>query len=289
MAGSGTCARTVIRLLQQSGRPINGGRCRRSGRGRLGQFHLLCEDLDRWFDETLQISSQSTDPSRVAWSMLDLGCGEGQFRRVARRWPGATMVGVYIDRAVVEAASRDDTANVRFLVHDAHEPLPPVLDRGAAFDIAAMWMVLLYRPDKKGALAKLAEALAPDGVLLLCNQPGQAARFSHLVATELIAASLEMGRRFGILGPAASLDLHPKGNRLRDLAPAIRDSSAHAFHVRSRSLAGQPWPFRPLPPGALSVGDRTGAVARCQRNRQRAAGEQPCRGRQPRRCSGCAR
>jgi SAM-dependent methyltransferase len=201
------------------------------------QFHLLCEDFDLWFDEALRIGGLSTDPSGAAWSMLDLGCGEGQFtRRVARRYPGATVVGMDVDRAAVEAASRDAAANVRFLVHDAREPLPPVLDRGAAFDIAVMWMVLLYLPDKKGALANVAGALAPGGVLLLCNQPSQAVRFSHPVATELIAASLEMGRRFGILGLEASLDSALEETGFEDIATV-----SLAYPVGGATSCGQRW------------------------------------------------
>lgn len=157
------------------------------------QFHLLGEDFDRWFDEALLMGGLSTDPSGAVWSLLDLGCGEGQFtRQVARRYPDATVVGMDVDRAAVEAGSRDGAGNVRFLVHDAREPPPPVLDRGAPFDIAVIWMVLHYLYDKKSALANLAGALAPGGALLLCDQPDEAVRFSHPVTTELIAARLEI-------------------------------------------------------------------------------------------------
>jgi len=103
------------------------------------QFHLFEEDFDRWFDEALLIGGLSTDPGLAAWTMLDLGCGEGQFtRRTAARYPTATTVGMDVDRAAVEAAARDAAGNVRFLVHDAREPLPQVLDPGATYDVAVM-------------------------------------------------------------------------------------------------------------------------------------------------------
>jgi len=201
------------------------------------QFHLLGEDFDRWFDEALRMGGLSTDPSGAVWSILDLGCGEGQFtRQVAQRYPEATVVGMDVDRAAVEAASRDAAGNVRFLVHDAREPLPPVLDPGVAFDIAVMWMVLLYLPDKKGALANLAGALAPGGVVLLCNQPDQAVRFSHPVAMELIAASLEMGRRFGILGPEAGLDSALEESGFEDIATVTLE-----YPVGGATVCGQRW------------------------------------------------
>jgi len=170
------------------------------------QFQLFREDFDRWFDEALRIGGLSMEAGRAAWTMLDLGCGEGQFtRRVAERYPKATAVGTDVDAAAVETASRGAPANVRFLVHDAREPLPQVLDSGAAFDVAVVWLVLLYLPDKRGALGNLARAMTPGGVVVLCNQPDHGVRFSHPVATELIEASLEMARRFDVLISEASL------------------------------------------------------------------------------------
>jgi len=170
------------------------------------QFQLFHEDFDRWLDEALRTGGLATDPDRAAWTVLDLGCGEGQFtRRVAERYPKAIAVGMDVDAAAVETASRGAAANVRFLVHDAREPLPQVLDGGAAFDVALMWLVLLYLPDKRGALANLARAMAPGGVVLLGNQPDHGVRFSHPVATELIEATFEMARRFDVLISEASL------------------------------------------------------------------------------------
>lgn len=170
------------------------------------QFGLFREDFDRWLDEALGIGDLEMAPGGAAWRMLDLGCGEGQFtRHAAERYPNATVVGMDVDRAAVETASRDAAPNVRFLVHDAREPLPHVLGPGAAFDVAVMWMVLLYLPDKRGALAHLARAVAPGGVVLLCNQPDHGVRFSNPVMMELVEASFEMARRFDVLLSEASL------------------------------------------------------------------------------------
>ena len=57
------------------------------------QFQLLCEDFDRWFDQALRVGGLPADPTQAAWSMLDVGCGEGQFtRRVASRYPAALTI-----------------------------------------------------------------------------------------------------------------------------------------------------------------------------------------------------
>src|SRR5215472_14440267 len=67
------------------------------------QFGLFREDFDRWFDEALGIGDLEMDSGAAAWSMLDLGCGEGQFtRHAAGRFPKATVVGMDVDRAAVE-------------------------------------------------------------------------------------------------------------------------------------------------------------------------------------------
>jgi hypothetical protein len=99
-----------------------------------------------------------------------------------------------------------------------------------------MWMVLLYLPDKRDALANLARAVAPGGVVLLCNQPDHGIRFNHPVMTEVVEATFEMARRFDLLLSVASL------------VPALDDAGFE--HVTSVTLeyplggatsAGQRW------------------------------------------------
>ncbi len=140
----------------------------------------------------------ATGPERAAWSVLEVGCGEGQFAcEIAERYPNARVVGVDVDSAAIEAASRRSAAidHVEFAVHDARLPLP-----AGDFAVAVSWLVLMYLPDKRSSLAHVAAALQPGRVLLLCNQPDQPAQFSHPVAAELLAAGMEMAGRFGIIG-----------------------------------------------------------------------------------------
>jgi 2-polyprenyl-3-methyl-5-hydroxy-6-metoxy-1,4-benzoquinol methylase len=170
------------------------------------QFDLLREDFNLWFDEALRLGGLPTDPDRASWSVLDLGCGEGQFtREIARRYPGADVVGMDVNPAAVEAASAAAAplTNVRFLVHDAREP---IAGTAAGFDVAVLWMVLFYLPDKAAALAHVAAALRPGGVLLLGTVPDDAVRLDHPAAMEIHAHGTEMMRRFGFFGLEPQLE-----------------------------------------------------------------------------------
>src|SRR2546430_9293389 len=111
------------------------------------QYELLREDFNRWFDEALKLAGLATDPAGATWSVLDVGCGEGFYaREIARRYPNARVVGVDTDADAIAAATATNSgvANLRFQTHDAKQPLP-----GTDFDLAVMWMVLLYLPDRR--------------------------------------------------------------------------------------------------------------------------------------------
>jgi SAM-dependent methyltransferase len=184
------------------------------------QYDLLREDFDLWFDEALRLGGLATDPDRASWSVLDLGCGEGQFSwEIARRYPAAQVVGMDVNAAAIEAASAAGGAasaaggNVRFLVHDARQPIAAGRGGGvragiaaAGFDVAVLWMVLFYLQDKLAALANVAAAVRPGGVLLLGNIPDEPLRLDHPAAAEIHAHGNEMMRRFGLYGLEPQLE-----------------------------------------------------------------------------------
>src|SRR2546430_7803239 len=132
------------------------------------QFGVLREEFNLWFDWMLRLRGLSTDPNQAAWSVLDVGCGEGLFtREIARRYPNAQAVGIDVDADAVAAAMARSAniPNVRFMVHDVRQPLTDAGD----FDAAAMWLVLPYLTDRRTALANPAAVLPPGGVPLLGN------------------------------------------------------------------------------------------------------------------------
>jgi SAM-dependent methyltransferase len=166
-----------------------------------GQFDLLREDFTLWFDEALRLGGLSTDPGRATWSVLDVGCGEGQYtREIARRYPRARVVGVDADAAAISAATElSRSSSVEFLVGDAGESLTQLVG-AAAFDVAVMWLVLPYLPDRPQALANLAAVLRSGGVLLLGNVPDESLRLGHPAATEIMAAARELAKCLRLTG-----------------------------------------------------------------------------------------
>jgi SAM-dependent methyltransferase len=166
------------------------------------QFDLLREDFDLWFDAALRLGGLSVDPAEAAWSVLDAGCGEGLFTlEIARRYPNAQLVGIDVDAAAIAVAAQRCAAepNVRFFVHDVRQPIL-VRVPGGGFDLAVMWMVLPYLADRRTALANLAGALRPGGVVLLGNVPDEALRLSHPAAADLMAAGRELAERLRLTG-----------------------------------------------------------------------------------------
>jgi len=168
------------------------------------QYELLREDFNRWFDEALKRGGLPTDPAQATWSVLDVGCGEGFYsREIARRYPNARVVGVDTDTDAIAAATAAGTggANLRFLAHDARQPLP-----GNDFDVAVMWMVLLYLPDRRAALANLAGALRPGGVALLGNVTDDPVRVAHPAAEQILANGRRMIQQLGMVGLEGSIE-----------------------------------------------------------------------------------
>jgi SAM-dependent methyltransferase len=132
------------------------------------QFGLLREDFTLWFDETLRLGGLSTDPDRATWSVLDVGCGEGQYtREIARRYPKARVVGVDADAdAISTAAELSQSDSVEFLVGDAGEPLTQRLG-AAAFDVA---MVNVCGLMDGAEFDRLLRRLAAESVLRLSGE-----------------------------------------------------------------------------------------------------------------------
>lgn len=166
------------------------------------QFGLLREDFNLWFDETLRLGGP-TDPDEADWSVLDVGCGEGQFsREIARRYPNADVVGIDVDAAAIAAATAAsaDEANVRFLMRDARQLAAEGLTPEGGFDAASMWMLLMYLPDKQAALANLAATLAPGGVLLLGNVPDEPMSLDHPAVAPIMATGHQALAQLGLIG-----------------------------------------------------------------------------------------
>jgi len=203
------------------------------------QFSLLREDINLWFDAALRLGGLSTDPDQADWSVLDVGCGEGHLAlEVARRYPRARVVGIDADATAIAAASASVTtgANVRFLVHDTRHPIPDDVVPDGGFDAAVAWMVLLYLPDRHGALTNLAAALARGGVLLLGNIPDQPMDVDHPSAVAIATAGQQALQRVGMIGLE-----HDLGPLLRQAGFADVTTVVPRYLVGGATISGQRW------------------------------------------------
>jgi len=130
-----------------------------------------------FFDLIAQVAA--VDPASVA----DLGCGPGNLTAVlARRWPGATVVGVDNSAEMIAAAGADtppDLANLAFELGDVRDwrPAGPV-------DVLVCNAVLQWVPDHQQLLLDWADLLAPGGWLAF-QLPGNFDQPSHAIIREL--------------------------------------------------------------------------------------------------------
>lgn len=99
-----------------------------------------------------------------AQSVLDVGTGHGDYvRALAERFPDKRYVGIDVAPAYVEAAAHESRMpNVRFECGD-------VMELGGQHDFVLARLLLQHLQDVPGAVAKMIDAVAPGGSLLLID------------------------------------------------------------------------------------------------------------------------
>lgn len=149
------------------------------------QYELLRDDFNEWFYRALRLGDLPTEPDKAAWHALDVGCGEGLFAgEIAQRYPRARVTGFDKDESAVATANtvfgQKDGHRLRFYVHNALDPVRTGFRpaRGG-FDIAFAHLLLMHLHDPARALAHIAAALKPGGVVYLRDTPLEAIPFPH--------------------------------------------------------------------------------------------------------------
>lgn len=215
----------------------------------------------------------ATDPGCVA----DLGCGPGHLTAaLARRWPGAAVLGVDSSPEMIQAARASaggDGGRLSFELGDVRDwrPVGPV-------DVLTCNAVLQWVPGHGELLLRWADLLAPGGWLAF-QLPGNFDQPSHAFARELAAsprwrallAGVELNRQAGdpadyvelLARPGYQVDawetsyLHvlpgdnpvlewTRGTTLRPVLAALDDEQAAAFtreYGQRLREAYQPRPF----------------------------------------------
>jgi trans-aconitate 2-methyltransferase len=138
-------------------------------------------------------------------TVVDLGCGEGALTAsLARRWPGARVLGVDSSPEMLAAAAAHAQDRVSFAQADVREWAPD-----GPVDVLVTNAVLHWVPGHAGLLARWAGQLAPGGELAV-QVPGNFRAPTHALLTEL-CRSPRWSARLAALAPAPDAVLEPAG------------------------------------------------------------------------------
>jgi len=135
-----------------------------------GQIAFVREGYDRWasvYDHDANPLPALEEPhmrdaigDARGLTVLDLGCGTGRHTAWLAS-AGASVTAIDFSPAMLtEARLKTEGADVRFLVHDLHEPLP--LPSGV-FDLVVSGLVLEHLRDLPGFFAEAHRVLGPSG------------------------------------------------------------------------------------------------------------------------------
>jgi len=176
------------------------------------RIYLMYEIFHAAFIEAVEralgFAGISLDPGQAAFRLLDVAAGEGlHAAELGERFPRAHVVAFDRDG---EAALTATTAfralgNVRFLQHDAMNPLPSELVPEGGFDVAQVRFGLTHFADGVRGLRHLHAALRPGGVIYLVDSRTDTFAFDH---PSMHALTEVLNRTWSMFGTSAAGDRH---------------------------------------------------------------------------------
>ena len=172
--------------------------------------------------------------------VIDMGCGTGgTWKALSRRWPGLDYIGVDPAEPALSAARRAGAPTVRRGGLD--DPLP---EGGAR---AALSLdTLYYARDQRAALARMAGALKPGGVVVLNLPAFEAARGRHDEAVGVV-------KRYRRGEVAALLDSTGLETVTLEYWNAALFPVALAWRLASRARSGEAVSDLALPPSLINA------------------------------------
>jgi trans-aconitate methyltransferase len=143
------------------------------------EYERLRAQARDWEAATARILDQISLPAEA--SCLDAGCGPGETTRLLaqRAGLGGRVLGIDVDASIgtlaMEMLHGSGYRNCAFHAHDltADQPVP-----GGPFDLVYARLLLIHLPDRAAVLARLWDAVAPGGYLVV--QDYDAGTFSVL-------------------------------------------------------------------------------------------------------------
>ncbi len=147
------------------------------------RYLAFADERGRPFLDLLQRVG-ATSPRRV----VDLGCGPGTLTALlARRWPGADVVGVDSSPEMLERARATDVPGVRFELGDVRTWAPGASGDGPVdgpVDVMVANATYQWVPDHLELLPRLVGQVAPEGWFAF-QVPGNHGEPSHVLLHEL--------------------------------------------------------------------------------------------------------
>ena len=142
---------------------------------------------------------RAADPKLV----VDLGCGPGQLTAsLAKRWPGAQIVGLDSSPEMIMRAAEFASPRVRFQVLDLRDWRPET-----SVDVIISNATFQWVPGHRALLQSLLSRLTPDGWLAF-QVPGNFDEPSHRLLRELAADARYAPMLTGVAWPAAADAAH---------------------------------------------------------------------------------
>ncbi|ALE92602.1 methyltransferase type 12 [Arthrobacter alpinus] len=167
---------------------------------------------------------------------LDVGCGEGADTvwLAERGWQvtAVDISSVALEKGTLHAADRELTGSVIWEHHDLLVWTPPAW----SFDLVSAQFMHLPRPDREPLFARLADAVAPGGTLLLVGhspQDVQAGVHAHFGADRFFTAE----QMAAALDPAAWQLLVSQARSRTSLGPDGQTITIHDEVLRAVRLA----------------------------------------------------
>jgi trans-aconitate 2-methyltransferase len=196
------------------------------------RYLAFSEERGRPFAD-LVVRIGAEDPGTV----VDLGCGAGNLTALlARRWPGARVLGVDSSEDMIRAAPSD--VGVEFSVGDIREWPGPGNPIAGAVDVLLSNAALQWVPGHLDLMPGLVRTVAPGGWLAF-QVPGNFDEPSHTIRRELAAEPAYAEHTAGVAVPEAH-DPETYLHVLRDLGCQVDAWETTYLHV----LEGQDPVFR---------------------------------------------
>lgn len=123
-------------------------------------------------------------------AILDVGCGHGRLVELLERHPHSSYLGIDIAAEAVRQARSRASPRAEFVIADFERYAP-----ASRYDVIVFNESLYYAPEPVALLERYAQALTPDGVMVvsMCHNWWQAPIWNAIARRFAVLHSTEVG------------------------------------------------------------------------------------------------